>query len=364
MGCTNSTAAADTRPAPRHEPPATAAIATSAQGNRDTFGGIVAYAWQQGPRQGATPREERYADGSRYVGEVSVVQDAGRSRLVKHGFGTYTWPDRSSYRGQWHMNDMHGAGVFEWPDGRSFAGAFVQDRFQGYGRFTYNDGSYFEGLFLNDLIYGIGFYGGAGNAREVEVDLPAVDPLFAQMVVQGARNNASGGGVGGVEGDAWLCTACGFRSGGAAPVCDACGTLRPGADPSALSGQPSQLSRADSEGYGAPCISCRAAPRVRAVVPCGHLIFCDACARGSSSLPGCPVCRSRMTAVIRLYMMPERRDESTHLCVVCLDAPRTHALVPCGHMCLCEACTTTPVGKKCPICRDKARRTLSVLADL
>jgi len=36
-------------------------------------------------------------------------------------------------------------------------------------------------------------------------------------------------------------------------------------------------------------------------------------------------------------------------CVVCLDAPSTHLLAPCGHQCVCERCVG--VGGRCPICR-------------
>jgi hypothetical protein len=45
-------------------------------------------------------------------------------------------------------------------------------------------------------------------------------------------------------------------------------------------------------------------------------------------------------------------DEAT-LCVVCMDAPRTHLIAPCGHKCLCESCSTT-FGTTCPICRADA----------
>lgn len=45
----------------------------------------------------------------------------------------------------------------------------------------------------------------------------------------------------------------------------------------------------------------------------------------------------------------EEVDERT-LCVVCLDGPRTHLVAPCGHKCLCEACSTR-VGATCPMCR-------------
>jgi len=44
-------------------------------------------------------------------------------------------------------------------------------------------------------------------------------------------------------------------------------------------------------------------------------------------------------------------------CVVCLDAPRTHVLVPCGHRCVCEDCCNRVIvlpdgGRECPMCRE------------
>ena len=42
-------------------------------------------------------------------------------------------------------------------------------------------------------------------------------------------------------------------------------------------------------------------------------------------------------------------------CAVCLDAPNTHVLVPCGHKCVCSTCAETlgkqKQGNLCPICR-------------
>jgi hypothetical protein len=41
-------------------------------------------------------------------------------------------------------------------------------------------------------------------------------------------------------------------------------------------------------------------------------------------------------------------------CVVCLDAPRHVALIPCGHVVLCLACSRSVLAsatKECPMCR-------------
>jgi hypothetical protein len=56
-------------------------------------------------------------------------------------------------------------------------------------------------------------------------------------------------------------------------------------------------------------------------------------------------------------------DAEETMCVVCFDAPKDHIIVPCGHMCVCEACaeqltkTRTP---SCPVCRKPIRETVKV----
>ena len=48
---------------------------------------------------------------------------------------------------------------------------------------------------------------------------------------------------------------------------------------------------------------------------------------------------------------PSVDPEATE-CVVCLDALKSHVLVPCGHRCVCEACAERiQTGDPCPVCR-------------
>jgi hypothetical protein len=60
--------------------------------------------------------------------------------------------------------------------------------------------------------------------------------------------------------------------------------------------------------------------------------------------------------------VPHPDDEETQ-CVVCFDAPKDHAIVPCGHQCVCARCaeqltkTRTPT---CPVCREPIRETMKV----
>jgi hypothetical protein len=59
---------------------------------------------------------------------------------------------------------------------------------------------------------------------------------------------------------------------------------------------------------------------------------------------------------------PNPGTEETQ-CVVCMDAPKDHLIVPCGHMCVCAGCaeqltkTRTPT---CPVCREPIQQTVKV----
>jgi len=49
----------------------------------------------------------------------------------------------------------------------------------------------------------------------------------------------------------------------------------------------------------------------------------------------------------------DRRPMDHKICVVCMDAPTTHAFMPCGHLCVCEhdAGLLSMDGNVCPLCR-------------
>jgi len=46
-----------------------------------------------------------------------------------------------------------------------------------------------------------------------------------------------------------------------------------------------------------------------------------------------------------------------NLCVECLAEPSTHAIVPCGHKCLCKNCHV----ERCPICQEKIIMIIQIL---
>lgn len=50
------------------------------------------------------------------------------------------------------------------------------------------------------------------------------------------------------------------------------------------------------------------------------------------------------------------------LCVVCVDVPANHVIIPCGHVCLCDICSkhSNSSMSLCPICRTPAERIMQV----
>lgn len=47
-------------------------------------------------------------------------------------------------------------------------------------------------------------------------------------------------------------------------------------------------------------------------------------------------------------------------CVVCIDKPKSVALVPCGHVCMCDGCARRSEISRCPICRHDITSTMAV----
>lgn len=56
-------------------------------------------------------------------------------------------------------------------------------------------------------------------------------------------------------------------------------------------------------------------------------------------------------------------DTASAPCVICTDSPALLALVPCGHLCLCEDCSVQflhSTSRTCPLCRVHATSTLRI----
>lgn len=93
----------------------------------------------------------------------------------RHGYGVMTWPDGSSYRGEFYNDEItgkgkyiyadgkiytgpmvkgkaNGIGILEWPDGTRYEGEFVDNRMEGKGTLIYPDGRTLKGRFINGIL--------------------------------------------------------------------------------------------------------------------------------------------------------------------------------------------------------------------
>jgi len=53
--------------------------------------------------------------------------------------------------------------------------------------------------------------------------------------------------------------------------------------------------------------------------------------------------------------------DNNRICIICCQFEKTHAFVPCGHLCVCENCVEiTLETKMCPICRQKTSQAIKV----
>jgi hypothetical protein len=58
---------------------------------------------------------------------------------------------------------------------------------------------------------------------------------------------------------------------------------------------------------------------------------------------------------------PPPQNEDDRTCIICLDSPRTHLIIPCFHFIACEDCIQNfAVGSECPVCRTRVMETKQV----
>jgi hypothetical protein len=100
-----------------------------------------------------------WPDGSRYEG-------LWRNDMME-GRGTFTAPDGTKYDGDWLANKRHGYGVYTWANGDKYVGEWVSNRKSGAGRLVMTDGSSHEGEWLNDQANGQGTHVWAGGTKYI-----------------------------------------------------------------------------------------------------------------------------------------------------------------------------------------------------
>ncbi|WP_448517842.1 hypothetical protein [Rhodoflexus sp.] len=68
----------------------------------------------------------------------------------RHGRGTFTWPDGSTYVGMWRNGLMEGRGTYTGKDGTTYTGDWLQGKRNGFGTYTWPNGDRYVGRFIND----------------------------------------------------------------------------------------------------------------------------------------------------------------------------------------------------------------------
>lgn len=58
----------------------------------------------------------------------------------------------------------------------------------------------------------------------------------------------------------------------------------------------------------------------------------------------------------------KRDNEENALCCICRDSPKTMLLFPCRHLCVCECCSDNRALVSCPVCRSEITEILRVFA--
>ena len=59
--------------------------------------------------------------------------------------GTYTFPDGSTYVGEYKGGNRHGQGTYTYPDGRKYVGEYKDGKQHEQGTFTFPDGGKYVG---------------------------------------------------------------------------------------------------------------------------------------------------------------------------------------------------------------------------
>lgn len=77
---------------------------------------------------------------------------------MKQGQGHYTWPDGSTYDGEWVQNDLQGYGSYKWADNRLYHGTWFKNQMHGQGIYIYADGIRYDGQYEEDKKEGYGIY--------------------------------------------------------------------------------------------------------------------------------------------------------------------------------------------------------------
>ena len=76
---------------------------------------------------------------------------------IKHGEGTFLYPDGSKYEGYWLNDVRHGRGKYTYPNGDIYEGEWADNQRHGQGEYTYLEtGSKYRGMWVHGKMDEVG----------------------------------------------------------------------------------------------------------------------------------------------------------------------------------------------------------------
>eukprot|EP00455_Lapot_gusevi_P030801 TRINITY_DN3317_c0_g1_i2.p1 TRINITY_DN3317_c0_g1~~TRINITY_DN3317_c0_g1_i2.p1 ORF type:complete len:292 (+),score=60.58 TRINITY_DN3317_c0_g1_i2:73-948(+) len=99
------------------------------------------------------PVEECYVSGGKYRGQLLKLNN-GTS--VRHGRGTFTADNGTTYEGEYLQDRRHGKGKQTFADGAWYSGDYIGDLQHGQGEYHWAVGDFYVGAFYNDTQEGQG----------------------------------------------------------------------------------------------------------------------------------------------------------------------------------------------------------------
>lgn len=94
--------------------------------------------------------KKKYRSGGSYTGDRDVVSE------LRHGIGTYVYPNGETYTGEWKNGLRSGKGVYLYSDGSRYKGEYLLNLRHGKGTYTYKNGDKYRGSYHKGKRQGTG----------------------------------------------------------------------------------------------------------------------------------------------------------------------------------------------------------------
>ena len=80
------------------------------------------------------------------------------NRGLKHGEGTYFFPNGDKYEGKWKNGKKHGSGTYLFSNGDKYEGNWKHGKQHGEGKYFFPKGDFFLGKWKDGKVHGKGIY--------------------------------------------------------------------------------------------------------------------------------------------------------------------------------------------------------------